>query len=87
MGRKETLRMTDYQKQKLISQTDTIRTRDLKEGWNTTGRKPRRRYSESEEYDSESETDKNFSSRTESANHLDQVERFNAHRYRTQFNL
>ena len=41
----------------------------------------RRRYSESEEYDSAGDTDHNESSRTESSNQLDQ-ERFDPLRYR-----
>ena len=45
-----------------------------------TGRRGRR-YSESEEYDSDSD------SRTESSNQLDHPDKFNPLRYRTQFNL
>jgi len=65
-------------------------------GWQkpgATGRKPCRggtkktqRYSESDEYDSDSDTDRNESSRTESSNQLDQ-DNFNSLRYRSQFNL
>ena len=41
-------------------------------GWRsgTPGKRVRRRYSESEEYDSDSDTDRNESSRTESSNQL-----------------
>jgi hypothetical protein len=45
-----------------------------------SGKKGRRRYSESEEYDSDSD------SRTESSNQLEQ-DKFNPLRYRAQFNL
>jgi len=88
IGRKETLRMTDYHRQQ-VGQTDMGRPRDIETtGWRsgTPGKRVRRRYSESEEYDSDSDTDRNESSRTESSNQLDQ-ERFHPLRYRTQFNL
>eukprot|EP00090_Calanus_glacialis_P038689 TRINITY_DN6743_c0_g1_i1.p1 TRINITY_DN6743_c0_g1~~TRINITY_DN6743_c0_g1_i1.p1 ORF type:complete len:1180 (-),score=156.79 TRINITY_DN6743_c0_g1_i1:583-4122(-) len=88
IGRKETLRMTDYHRQQ-VSQADMGRPRDTETtGWRsgTPGKRVRRRYSESEEYDSDSDTDRNESSRTESSNQLDQ-ERFHPLRYRTQFNL
>merc|ERR1719361_1627925 len=61
IGRKETMRMTDYNKHKL-SHPDTgtsARPRDT-EGWRSgkVGKRPRRRYSESEEYDSDTDSER-----------------------------
>jgi len=102
LGRAETLRMTDYQRQNPGGQTEVQRPREPELSWRAGGggtlgrigsssgggggKRRRRRYSESEEYDTDSDTDRNESSRTESSNQLDQ-DRFNPLRYRTQFNL
>ena len=59
MGRKETLRMTDYNKHKL-TQPDSGSSARPNDGWRSgkMGKRPRRRYSESEEYDSDTDSER-----------------------------
>ena len=57
IGRKETLRMTEYNKHTACSSSGRPRE---SEGWRSAkvGKKPRRRYSESEEYDSDTDSER-----------------------------
>ena len=78
IGRKETMRMTDYNKHKLshpdtgtsarprvspaVTVTAHLSLSDIQdtEGWRSAkvGKRPRRRYSESEEYDSDTDSER-----------------------------
>ena len=59
IGRKETMRMTEYNKHTSCSTSTRPRLQEG-EGWRSAkvGKKPRRRYSESEEYDSDTDSER-----------------------------